>query len=155
MGGLPLKPPLPFLCHCNDRRLANFTHSLKYFIFTCSSRHSSKYFCIIVYVYYIYYIYTSKYPATQWHLTYCKIRMQYHKLSCSVIIHYHWLRLHKFHSPALFICAFLITHLSFLQLVFLSHGVPFPLSISPASKFLSYFEKLLSSLSYLCLSLGN
>ncbi len=51
-----------------------------------------------------------------------------HKLSCSVIILYHWLRLHKLISPALFfyaISAFLIPHLSFLWLFFLSHEVPF------------------------------
>ena len=44
------------------------------------------------------------------------------------------------------IWAFLIPHLSFLQLFFWVTESPFP--ISPASEFLSYFEKLLSSISY-------
>ncbi len=44
------------------------------------------------------------------------------------------------------IWAFLIPHLSFLQLFFWVTESPFP--ISPASEFLSYFEKLFSSISY-------
>ncbi len=52
--------------------------------------------------------------------------MQYHKLFCPVIILYHWLRLHKFPSPALFFVnrVFLWPHLSYRQLFFLSHGGP-------------------------------
>ena len=51
----------------------------------------------------------SKYPATQWRLIYCKVRMQQHELSCSVTILYHWLRLHTFPSPA----RFFLNYLSF------------------------------------------
>ena len=43
-----------------------------------------------------------EYPATQWRVTHCRVRMQQHKLSCSVIILYHWLRLYNISSPALF-----------------------------------------------------
>ncbi len=45
---------------------------------------------------------TSKVPCHIVPLDVCKVRMQSHKLSCTATILYHWLRLHKFPSPALF-----------------------------------------------------
>ncbi len=83
-------------------------------------------------------IITSKYPATQWRLTYCKVRMHSTVLFI-VIILYHWLRLHQFPSPALFF----VNHLSFSdpQLFLLeSWSHPPLLSISPASESLSFYH---------------
>ncbi len=102
----------------------------------------------------IYYI-ASKYPATKWRLMYCKVRMQYHKLFCSVIILYHWLRLHKFPSAALFFLNYF--GFSYLQLFILESRSPFPLTTSPVSESMSYYHDcgLFPSYSYFRLPFWN
>ncbi len=102
-----------------------------------------------------YYYNTSKYPATQWRLTHCKVRMQQHELSYSVIILYHWLRSHKFLSPTLFYLNYLIfssTPPLLTSALFLSHGAPFYfvyLSCFWISVFLRNFCLLFRTLAFL------
>ncbi len=87
------------------------------------------------------------------------------KLFCSVIILYYLLRLISFHLLLSFLNYLSFSYptltFPFLSFFFLSNGVPFPLSNSPASESLSYHhdcgltlrETFAFSLSYFCLPL--